>query len=70
MHHHEIGASAEQRLTSDLRMLSSAGIYGSGRSGANTRSTPEAFHADQRPARHLADRGAAWEGTLRRARRN
>jgi hypothetical protein len=64
MHAHETGTGAEQRLESDLRTLSPAGIervaWGWRRHEGHT----ERFHAAERAALHTieqTDRGPEWE---------
>jgi hypothetical protein len=64
MHQHEIGAEAEQRLASDLRTFSAAGIERVGWGWRQHQGQAEAFHAAERAALHAieeADRGPAWE---------
>ena len=64
MHQHELGDSAEQRLASDLRTFSVAGIERVGWQA-------EVFQAAERAALHAieqTDRGPAWE-ELRRSLR-
>jgi hypothetical protein len=71
MHQHETGAGAVQRLESDLRTFSPAGIervaWGWRRHEGHT----EAFHTAERAALHAieqADRGPEWEHLRRTLR--
>ena len=71
MHQHELGDSAEQRLASDLRTFSVAGIERVGWSWRQKQGQAEVFQAAERAALHAieqTDRGPAWE-ELRRSLR-
>ena len=71
MHQHELGDSAEQRLASDLRTFSVAGIERVGWGWRQKQGQAEAFQAAERAALHAieqTDRGPAWE-ELRRTLR-
>ena len=69
MHEHETGAKAEQRLASDLRTLSPAGIERVGWGWRRHDGQAESFRTAERAALHAieqADLGPAWE-ELRRS---
>ncbi|HEY3063644.1 MAG TPA: hypothetical protein VGL99_32125 [Chloroflexota bacterium] len=71
MHQHEIGAGAEERLASDLRTFSPAGIERVGWGWRQHQGQAEAFQAAELAALHAieqADRGPAWEVLRRRLR--
>ena len=71
MHQHELGDSAEQRLASDLRTFSVAGIERVGWGWRQKHGQAEVFQAAERAALHAieqTDRGPAWE-ELRRSLR-
>ena len=69
MHQHELGDSAEQRLASDLRTFSVAGIERVGWGWRQHEGQAEIFLAAERSALHAieqTDRGLAWEELRRR----